>query len=87
MVSEGSFVTNVESHFLIRIDRKARGGRRFRRRCKGCYQKLKTVMHWKEAYSGSKQVHTMCNICDKFYCVNCFIADHKILNTTDEMVP
>lgn len=81
---EGSAVTNIGSHFLIKIVKNGKCGP-FRRRCKGCYQKLKIVMHWREAYKASKQVCTMCNICDKCYCIECFLDCHKELNTTDRI--
>lgn len=73
-------VNNTDTHVLIYTNKRNDSGKLLRRRCAGCYQKLRAVVNWKEAYKACKQVTTKCNICDKFYCTNCFIESHKALH-------
>lgn len=62
-------IENIEMHSIVE--------KTTRNRCAICYQKLVLKEGRAYAQSKTKKVRTMCSACDKFYCVECFFADHK----------
>lgn len=48
-----------------------------RRRCVGCYQKLRTFLLSREADKKSKKILTQCSQCKKSYCLPCFNEKHS----------
>lgn len=62
---------NLEMHSIVE--------KTTRNRCAICYQKLVLEEGRTYAQSKTKKVRTMCPACDRFYCVECFFADHKYL--------
>lgn len=62
-------IENIEMHSIVE--------KTTRNRCAICYQKLVLKEGRAYAQSKTKKVRTMCSACDRFYCVECFFADHK----------
>ncbi|XP_072380878.1 uncharacterized protein [Diabrotica undecimpunctata] len=47
-----------------------------KRRCTGCYERLKRERDLKYATAHTKKVITKCPSCDKFFCLSCFNEKH-----------
>lgn len=47
-------------------------------RCFICYSVMSSEKGRKYAQSHSLKVQTKCLACNKYYCIQCFIKDHKI---------
>lgn len=48
----------------------------FRKRCHGCYIKLKTTSSSKEAALKAKKVNTICSMCNQAFCISCYAKNH-----------
>ncbi|CAB3245690.1 unnamed protein product [Arctia plantaginis] len=47
-----------------------------KRRCVGCYEKLRTFLSSREADKKAKKILTECIGCKKYYCLTCFNKNH-----------
>ncbi|CAB3229538.1 unnamed protein product [Arctia plantaginis] len=52
------------------------GKRSKKRRCVGCYEKLRTFLSSREADKKAKKILTECIGCKKYYCLTCFNKNH-----------
>jgi hypothetical protein len=50
--------------------------RNVRRRCVGCYEKIRQQQSREASVTAAKRVKTFCSDCDKFFCVDCFKEKH-----------
>lgn len=76
-VPSTSSAPSTNRHFLIDL-MKLPGKRGNRKRCTGCYKKLKS--EGKSSTLASKmasKVRQECNQCKKGYCHSCFVSEHK----------
>jgi hypothetical protein len=50
-----------------------------RRRCAGCYAKIRQQKSKEASNATAKKVKTFCSDCDKFYCLGCFNEKHHAM--------
>jgi hypothetical protein len=50
-----------------------------RRRCAGCYAKIREQQSKEASNATTKKVKTFCSDCDKFYCLSCFNEKHHAM--------
>ena len=60
-------------HQLEEIEGPARD---VRRRCAGCYEKIRQDKSREASSATAKKIKTFCADCDKFYCLDCFNEKH-----------
>lgn len=66
----------IAMHSLVKLVRLS-NGKKHRRRCRGCYKKLKNKGYTvNEARKKAKTTNTECNICKETYCLTCFNEVH-----------
>ena len=64
-------------HNLIEMEGKSgNSNRKKRRRCVGCYENLRLTLGPTESKKKCKMVSTICQDCDKPYCLHCFQHKH-----------
>lgn len=51
-------------------------GKIYRKRCHGCYTKLRDTLSSKEACKKTKKVSTLCRQCNQAYCISCYAENH-----------
>lgn len=68
-------LNNVGTHRLLETEGSKRSTRR---KCSGCY-KIAVEQHGRQyAQSKTRKVNTRCCVCNKYFCLPCFNASHKI---------
>jgi hypothetical protein len=50
-----------------------------RRRCAGCYEKIRQQQAREASNATAKKIKTLCSDCDKFYCLGCFNEKHHAM--------
>jgi hypothetical protein len=48
-----------------------------RRRCVGCYEKIRQQQSREASATAAKRIKTFCPDCDKFFCLHCFNEKHS----------
>jgi hypothetical protein len=63
----------LADHKLEEIEGSARD---VRRRCVGCYEKIRQQQSREASAASAKKIKTFCPDCDKFFCLDCFNERH-----------
>jgi hypothetical protein len=53
--------------------------RNVRKRCVGCYEKIRQQQSREASTAAAKKIKTFCPDCDKFFCVDCFNEKHHAM--------
>ena len=59
-----------------KLEEKEASARDVRRRCAGCYEKIREQQSREESNAATKKIKTFCPDCDKFFCLDCFNEKH-----------
>ena len=69
----GQAKRKLTDHKLVE---KERYGRDVRRRCVGCYEKIRQQQSREASNATAKKIKTFCSDCDTFFCLDCFNEKH-----------
>jgi hypothetical protein len=59
-----------------KLEEKEGSGRDVRRRCTGCYEKVRQQQSKEASAIAAKKIKTFCSDCDKNFCLDCFHEKH-----------
>ena len=59
-----------------KLEEKEGSARDVRRRCTGCYEKIREQQSREVSLATAKKVKTFCNDCETFFCLDCFNEKH-----------
>ena len=59
-----------------KLEEKEGSTRDVRRRCAGCYEKIRQQQSREASLATTKKIKTFCSECDKFFCLDCFNEKH-----------
>ena len=59
-----------------KLEEKEASARDVRRRCAGCYEKIREQQSREASNVATKKIKTFCPDCDKFFCLDCFNEKH-----------
>ena len=59
-----------------KLEEKEASARDVRRRCAGCYEKIREQQSREASNAATKKIKTFCPNCDKFFCLDCFNEKH-----------
>ena len=62
-----------------KLEEKEGSARDVRRRCAGCYEKIREQQSREASNAAAKKVKTFCSDCDKFFCLDCFNEKHHAM--------
>jgi hypothetical protein len=63
-----------------KLGEKEGSARDVRRRCAGCYEKIRQQQQSREAsHAAAKKIKTFCPDCKKFYCLDIFNEKHRAM--------
>jgi hypothetical protein len=59
-----------------KLEEKEGSMRDVRRRCAGCYEKIRQQQSREVSLATAKKIKTFCSDCEKFFCLDCFDEKH-----------
>ena len=59
-----------------KLEEKEGSAREVRRRCAGCYEKMRRQQSRESSAAAAKKIKTFCSKCEKFLCLDCFNEKH-----------
>ena len=81
--SASSSKHKLTDHKLQEIEASTRD---VRRRCAGCYEKIRQQQSKEASNATAKKIKTFCSDCDKFFCLDCFNEKHYAAEVCDPRV-